>query len=190
MKNWADHLFDIVENSIKAESTEVKIILWIKNSIFYCIISDNGKGIQDKGVIDPFVTSRKTRRVGLGIPLLKKAVEDTNGSFRIYKLKRGGTRLRFSTNLSHIDAKPFGDIASALVDMIYSWPKANLEIFVNRNGKKDLIFSGKEARKIFLDSELQHHEVRKSIYKLLNTELYKIGINYQFGMKNSKDGIQ
>ena len=94
MKNWADHLFDIVENSIKAESTEVRIILGMNNKIFFCTISDNGIGIKDKKVIDPFVTSRKTRKVGLGIPLLKKAVEDTKGSFRITKLKKGEQSFR------------------------------------------------------------------------------------------------
>ena len=182
MKNWADHLFDIVENSIKAESTEVRIILGMNNKIFFCTISDNGIGIKDKKVIDPFVTSRKTRKVGLGIPLLKKAVEDTKGSFRITKLKKRGTKLSFETDLSHIDAKPFGDITRALVDMIYSWPKVNIEIFVKKNNKRLLIYSGKEIKKIFNDFEIQHHEVREFIFQSLNKELNLAGINLEFGM--------
>jgi len=58
--------------------------------------------------VDPFVTTRKTRRVGLGLPLLKKAAEDTRGYLKINRLnKKGGTKLEFLINMFHIDAKPF-----------------------------------------------------------------------------------
>jgi len=66
MKDLADHLFDIIENSINASATEVKIILGIKEKLFFCKIEDNGSGIKDEDVTDPFVTSRKTRKVGWG----------------------------------------------------------------------------------------------------------------------------
>ncbi|MEA2021391.1 MAG: ATP-binding protein [Candidatus Caldatribacteriota bacterium] len=181
MKDLADHLFDILENSIKAEATEVKIVLGIKNTIFFCTIEDNGMGIKDENVTDPFVTSRKTRRVGLGLPLLKKAVEDTGGFLKISKLKKRGTGLEFKTDISHIDAKPFGDMASTFVDIIYSWPKVNFEIFIKNSNKKTSIFSSKEMKKIFSYSEMQHNEVREFIYRSLNKELNMAGINFQFG---------
>lgn len=183
MKDLADHLFDILENSIKAEATEVKIVMGIKNTIFFCTIEDNGMGIKDEDVTDPFVTTRKTRRVGLGLSLLKKAAEDTGGFLKISKLKRGGTKLGFETNISHIDAKPFGDMARALVDVIYSWPKVDFDIFIqNRGYKKELIFCSKEIKGIVSYSEMQQKEVRDFIYNSLNKELNKIGINFQFGI--------
>jgi K+-sensing histidine kinase KdpD len=122
MKDIADHLFDILENSVKAGATEVKITLGIQDSM----------GIKEINVTDPFVTSRKTRKVGLGLPLLKKAAEGTGGSLRIFNLEKGGAYLEFKIDISHIDAKPFGDIARTFVDAIYSWPKINFEIFIQK----------------------------------------------------------
>jgi len=37
MKDLADHLFDIIENSINANATEVKIVFGIKNKDFFVI---------------------------------------------------------------------------------------------------------------------------------------------------------
>jgi len=182
MKDIADHLFDILENSVKAGATEVKIILGIKDSLFFCKIEDNGMGIKDKDVTDPFVTSRKTRKVGLGLPLLKKAAEVTGGSLRIFNLEKGGACLEFKIDIAHIDAKPFGDITRTFVDAIYSWPKINFEIFIQKEGNKKLpVFSVKKIREIVNYSEMQQKEVRDFIYGSIDEELKKVGINSQFG---------
>ena len=132
MKDIADHLFDILENSIKAGATEVKIILGIKDNLFFCKIEDNGMGIKDKDVTDPFVTSRKTRKVGLGLPLLKRAAENTGGFLKIYNQEKEGVILELKIDISHIDAKPFGDMAKAFLDAIYSWPKVDFDIFIKK----------------------------------------------------------
>ncbi|HAJ32011.1 MAG TPA: ATPase [Candidatus Atribacteria bacterium] len=183
MKDLADHLFDILENSVKAGATEVKIILGIQDNLFFCKIEDNGSGIKDEDVTDPFVTSRKTRKVGLGLPFLKKAVEGTGGFLRIFNLNKRGVCLEFKTDISHIDAKPFGDIARTFVDAIYSWPKVNYDIFIQKeNNKKISIFNSKKIRKIVSYSEMQQKEVRDFIYVSIDQELKKIGIDTQFGI--------
>jgi hypothetical protein len=183
MKDIADHLFDILENSVKAGATEVKITLGIQDSLFFCKIEDNGMGIKEINVTDPFVTSRKTRKVGLGLPLLKKAAEGTGGSLRIFNLEKGGAYLEFKIDISHIDAKPFGDIARTFVDAIYSWPKINFEIFIQKEGNKKIpIFSVGKIREIVNYSEMQQKEVRDFIYGSIDEELKKVGINSQFGI--------
>jgi len=140
-------------------------------------------GIKEKNVTDPFVTSRKTRRVGLGLPLLKKAAEGTGGSLRIFNLEKKGACLEFKIDISHIDAKPFGDIARTFIDAIYGWPKINFEIFVqNKIGKKTSIFCSKEIKEILSYTEMQQKEVRNFIYNSINQELNKIGIDFQFGI--------
>ena len=83
MKDIADHLFDIIENSVNAGAKEVIAKIAYNESYFFCSISDNGKGISGQEVLDPFVTSRTTRRVGLGLPLLKRTAEDTGGYLKI-----------------------------------------------------------------------------------------------------------
>jgi len=183
MKDIADHLFDILENSVKAGAIEVKIILGIKDKLFFCKIEDNGSGIKDEDVTDPFVTSRKTRKVGLGLPLLKRAAESTGGFLEIHNLEEGGVILEFKIDIAHIDAKPFGDIARTLVDAIYSWSKVSFDIFVQRkNNKKLSIFDSKKIREIVSYSEMQQKEVRDFIYDSMDRELKKIGIDSQFGI--------
>jgi hypothetical protein len=183
MRNLADHLFDILENSVKAGATEVKITLGIKDKLFFCKIEDNGIGIKDEDVADPFVTSRKTRKVGLGLPLLKSAVESTGGFFKIYNSKKGGVILEFKIDITHIDAKPFGVIARTFVDAIYSWPNISFDIFIlKKNNKKLSIFNSKKIREIVSYPEMQQKEVRDFIYDSIDRELKKIRIDSQFGV--------
>jgi len=183
MRDVADHLFDILENSVKAGATEIRIILRIKDKQFFCKIKDNGSGIRDEDVTDPFVTSRKTRKVGLGLPLLKRAAESTGGFLKIHNSKKVGVILEFKIDITHIDAKPFGDIARTFVDAIYSWPKVSFEIFVQKEGNKKIsIFSSKKIREIVSYSVMQQKEVRDFIYISIDRELKKIGIDSQFGM--------
>ncbi len=183
MKNLADHLFDILENSIKAGATDVIVNLEIKGKLFFCKIEDNGAGIKDEDVTDPFVTSRKTRKVGLGLPLLKKAAEGTGGFLRIFNLEKRGTCLEFIIDISHIDAKPFGDIARTFVDAIYSWPTINFKIFIQKGGNKKVsIFNSKKIREIINYSEMQQIEIRNFIYNSIDKEFNKLGIDSQFGI--------
>jgi hypothetical protein len=183
MKDLADHLFDILENSVKAGATEVKIILGIQDKNFFCKIEDDGSGIKDEDVTDPFVTSRKTRKVGLGLPLLKRAAEGTGGSLRIFNLEKGGACLEFKIDISHIDARPFGDIARTFVDAVYGWPKVNFDIFVQKEGNKKIpVFCSEEIKEILSYTEMQRKEVRNFIYNSINQELNKIGIDFQFGI--------
>ena len=49
-------------------------------------VEDNGNGMSAEmvaRVVDPFATTRTTRKVGLGIPLLKAAAEACNGFLKI-----------------------------------------------------------------------------------------------------------
>jgi len=182
MKDIADHLFDILENSVNAGAKEVKIILGIQNKLFFCKIEDNGVGIKDEDVTDPFVTSRKTRKVGLGLPLLKREAENTGGFLKIHNSEKGGVILEFKIDIAHIDAKPFGDITRTFVDALYGWPKVNFNIFIQKeDNKKISIFSSKKIREIVSYSEMQQKEIRDFIYKTINQELKKIGIDTQFG---------
>jgi len=180
MKDIADHLFDILENSVKANATKVNIFLEIKKNIFFCTVEDNGSGIKDIDVTDPFVTSRKTRNVGLGLSLLKKAMEDTGGFLKIYNMEKGGAKLEFEMIISHIDAKPLGDMASVFVDAIYSWPTVDFDIIGRIGCKKKPIFRSVEIKNIFSYFEMQHNEVRNFIYYSIKDELEKAGINFQF----------
>ena len=148
MKNIADHLFDILENSAKAGAQEVMIKFSFSKKIFFCQIIDNGPGIISSNVVDPFITTRKTRRVGLGLPLLKKAAEDTQGYLNITRLnKERGTKLEFLVNMFHIDAKPFGDLARVFLDALNSWPQMNFKLIAQNDSLSEVIMDTEKVKK-------------------------------------------
>ena len=97
MRELSLNVLDIVQNSITAKATLIKIELIedINNDILKINIFDNGKGMTDeqiKSVTDPFYTTRTTRKIGLGIPLFKMAAEMSGGSFKIESTVGVGTK--------------------------------------------------------------------------------------------------
>ena len=85
MKDLSLHILDIVQNSISAEATRVDIVVEEdqRNDKYIITIADNGKGMDAETltkVSDPFFTTRTTRKVGVGISLLKQNAEQTGGN--------------------------------------------------------------------------------------------------------------
>lgn len=179
MKNIADHIFDIIENSINASADEVQVKIAFLENHFYCYISDNGIGISGQEVLDPFVTSRKTRRIGLGLPLLKKAAEDTGGYLKISKSKNTrGTDLEFEMDMSHIDAKPFGDLARIFSDIFFAWTDINFKFYIIDESREKLILNFQDLRDEISKGSTDFLDVRKHIYKISRKELEKINIEF------------
>ena len=127
MQDISLHLLDIVQNSITANANliEIKIIEDSCNDILSVSISDNGRGMDEstlKMVVDPFYTTRTTRKVGLGLPLFKEAAESCDGSFTIKSQPGNGTKVRADFRLSHIDRPPLGNIDETLVTLVLCNP--------------------------------------------------------------------
>lgn len=147
MKELSLHILDIAENSIRAKSTEIyiEIVEDIENNIFQIIIKDNGKGMNEdfvQNVKNPFKTTRTTRKVGLGIPLLVSACKRCNGDLLIKSSKEEGTKLTARMDYNHIDRAPLGDIASTMVNLILSNPEINfiyIHKYLNETFKMDTL---------------------------------------------------
>ena len=87
MREIALHLLDLAENSVSAgaHAIEISVCEDLDADRLTARIEDDGRGMDEetvKKVTDPFYTSRTTRKVGLGIPLLKEAAEACNGGRR------------------------------------------------------------------------------------------------------------
>jgi hypothetical protein len=76
-------------------------------------------------VKDPFTTSRTTRKVGLGIPLLESAAEMCGGFLEIESTPGKGTNLVVQFQRSHIDRMPLGDLPGTFLDLLVGWPEVN-----------------------------------------------------------------
>ena len=114
---------DIAENGLRAGATRigVSIVEDIKNNRLKITITDNGKGLSDKmlrQIMDPFFTTRTTRRIGLGLSLFREAVKRCDGEFSIKSKEGEGTEVRATFRLDHIDLAPLGNIAGSLTSMI------------------------------------------------------------------------
>ena len=125
MKELSLHILDIVQNSIKANATFIEVIIEesTKENTLKIIIKDNGCGMDEetvKNVANPFFTTRTTRKVGLGIPLLHEATKRSNGSFRIDSQIGVGTTIYCSFERNNIDRAPLGDMSGTIMTIINS----------------------------------------------------------------------
>jgi hypothetical protein len=130
MREIALHLLDIAENSVTAGARTVEITVEedTRDDRLRVVVQDDGRGMDPEllaRVADPFVTSRTTRKVGLGIPLLKAAAEACNGGLRITSTPGQGTRLEAEFQRSHIDRMPLGDLAGTMFALVVGWPKVH-----------------------------------------------------------------
>jgi hypothetical protein len=128
MRELSLHLLDIAENSVAAGAQDVCITVRLNqhSDRLYLAVQDNGKGMDAAtvaSVTDPFVTSRTTRKVGLGLPLLKEAAEMCNGYLKISSEVGKGTLVEIEFQESHIDRMPLGDLASTLITLLISSPE-------------------------------------------------------------------
>ena len=130
MREISLHLLDIAENSVAAGAKTIEITIEedLHNDRLKASIQDNGRGMDEQllaRVTDPFVTSRTTRKVGLGIPLLKAAAEACDGSLRISSIPGQGTYLEVDFQRSHIDRMPLGDVAGTFLTLLIAYPQVH-----------------------------------------------------------------
>ncbi|WP_237266977.1 sensor histidine kinase [Thermoclostridium stercorarium] len=122
---------DIAQNSITAGATLIKVSLICCDGFLVFRLSDNGNGMDEellKTVTDPFTTTRETRKVGMGIPLLKLSAEMTGGSFKIESRKGEGTSTEARFVIDSIDRIPLGNVDETLKTLIMANPEIDFEI--------------------------------------------------------------
>ena len=128
MRELSLHLLDIAENSVAAGAHNITIRVSedLASDRMFLSVQDDGKGMDAETaarIVDPFVTSRTTRKVGLGLPLLKDAAESSNGYLRIDSALGQGTLVEVVFQHSHIDRMPLGDLASTFITLLISSPE-------------------------------------------------------------------
>lgn len=158
MKELSLHILDITQNSIRAEADLVKLTINenVNANQLEIIIEDNGKGIPaDKlpEITNPFVTTRTTRRVGLGLSLFKDAAEGCGGRFEIESEVNVGTRVYASFEYDHIDRMPLGNMPDTVITMLMSFGEAEL-VYVQRYNGREFVFDSREIKAILGEDSL------------------------------------
>ncbi|MDP4108972.1 MAG: ATP-binding protein [Bacillota bacterium] len=152
MNELSLHILDIVQNSVAARAKHIEIdVLEDKEKDRLEIrVKDDGAGMTPellKNVTDPFVTTRTTRKVGLGIPLLKFAAESTGGSFSIESEVGKGTVIDAVFTLSHIDRAPLGNMAETMESLVVTNPEIEFT-YKRQVGEKRFMLSTEEMKTV------------------------------------------
>lgn len=175
MRELSLHILDLVQNSIEADATAV--VLEIKEDLaadsLIIRVQDNGRGMDEKIrqlVIDPFITTRTTRRIGLGLPLMEMSSKRCDGYLNIDSVPGKGTTVEAMYRHSHLDRPPLGNMTETIKSIII----ANSELqFTYRHSVNERTFtlSSIELHDILGDVPMTHPDVLVWLHDYLTVNI-------------------
>ena len=181
MKDLSLHILDIVQNSIRAKASLIEIEVDevpVKDQ-FTISITDNGNGMSAeelKRAVDPFYTSRTTRKVGLGLSLFKQNAEQAGGSFHIESTPGMGTKVTAVFGFSHFDRPIMGDLVGCLLILICSPDNVNY-IFRHKTTSGEYVLDTREMKETLGEVPIDHPDVRAFLKEMIAENLEQIHIS-------------
>lgn len=178
LKELSLHILDLVQNSIGAGATEIKIkiIEDLGADRMEIIIEDNGRGMPEEfleNVLDPFTTTRTTRKVGLGLPLFQAAAQRCEGDLKITSEEEKGTKVKVTFRHSHIDRVPLGKIEDTIVTIIQGNPELDI-YYYHAIDDQEFVFTTSEVRQRLEDVSLNEPAVIKFIEEYISENLAQL----------------
>lgn len=166
MDDLSLYVLDITMNSVRAGATEIYVELVENGQWLDMTVRDNGCGMtkdQLRRLEDPFFTTRKTRKVGLGIPFLKMLAEMTGGYVKITSVHMSegedhGTETKARFGKDHIDFIPLGDMVETVKTLIQGSPQIDF-VYRHKSGGGEVYLSCKEMRDVLGDIPLNEPEI-------------------------------
>ncbi len=131
MEDFSLHILDIAENSIRANAKNINILITEDkiNDLLTLTIEDDGKGMNTKTkeyALNPFFTTKKGKKVGLGLAFLSHSAEEADGSMKIESEPGKGTRIVATFKLEHIDRRPLGNLNDTIKCLKITHPEINI----------------------------------------------------------------
>lgn len=163
MKELALNILDITENSVKAGATLTEISITESGNKLTISIKDDGCGMSEdivRSVVDPFYTTRTTRKVGMGVPLFKMAAEQTGGKLEIISDtgEDHGTTVTAYFYKDHLDFTPLGDVISTVTTLIQGHPDTDF-LFTHLIDDKEIRLDTRELRAVLEGVPLNTYDV-------------------------------
>jgi len=179
MQELSLHILDVAENGIIAGADLIEIVVRedTKEDSLDITIRDNGRGMEPEflaKVLDPFVTTRTTRSVGLGLSLFQQTAQAAEGDLSIESTPGRGTRVRVSMRHGHIDRKPLGDMAGTITTLIEGNPLVDF-VYSHWKDEKDYLLDTREIRAELEEVPLNNPEVIRLIHDNVVAGLDEIG---------------
>ena len=178
MREIALHVLDIAENGINAGASliQIRIEERVKDNLLVISIRDNGKGMPPEALqraLDPFYTTRTTRRVGLGLSLFREAAIRCDGSFAIDSKVGAGTEVRATFRWDHIDLAPMGDMAGTIISLIAGNPAVDL-CYTHVVEGREFALDTREFKKELDGGDITHPEVLRFISEFIKEGLKEL----------------
>lgn len=179
MKELSLHVYDLLENSIAANATLIELTVKDskKENIYGFTIKDNGKGMSPEflaKVTDPWTTTRKTRKVGLGLPLIKMNTENAGGGMKIESQVGVGTTLNFWFQHDHLDRPPMGDIAGTIVMLCSQYENIHF-IYTHNTDAGSFVFDTQEVKEALDGMSMKELSIIQYLKEMINENLKEIG---------------
>ena len=178
MRDLSMHVLDIAQNSVKANAKSIAIRFekgadgWLT-----IVFEDDGCGMSAEflsRVKDPFTTTRTTRKVGLGIPLLMENAEATGGTVAITSETGVGTTVTATFDLKHIDCPPMGEMCDTLLALVVLNPETPEFQFTAKTPGRNANFDTRAVRDALGEVPLNEPEVVDWIRSAITEEFKPI----------------
>ena len=181
MKELALHILDIAENGIRAGADNIRIFVDFEKAtgMMRIGISDNGMGMDKatlKRVSDPFFTSRTSRRIGMGVPLLRQQAEMALGSMEIQSKPGEGTLVEASFMADHPDRQPLGDLEGCWILLASANPGIEWGLYL----RSDVAFfeiTSAEIRSSLEIEEISGRELIKDLKRMIRNNIDELGLS-------------
>ena len=170
MKELSLNILDVAKNSVTAGATRIGITVEETKDRLTITITDNGCGMTPEfvyRVTDPFTTTRTTRKVGLGLPLMKMEAQMSGGDLTIESEVGVGTTVKTWFDPNNIDMPPLGDLVSSIITLIQGSPEIDF-VFTHRRFGEEYTLDTGEIRLIMGDISLSEPEVLSWLSDFLN----------------------
>jgi anti-sigma regulatory factor (Ser/Thr protein kinase) len=174
------HILDIVENAISAKAKKIEI--WVveepREDRLTIEIKDDGIGMDEEvsqKAVDPFFTTRSSRRVGLGLSFMAQAAQEAGGSLRIESTLGKGTKVMATFQYHHIDRKPLGSMVETMMTLLMGNPELDI-LYTHQKEGKSYVLSSSWLKNHFKDRSLIDPEVIQWMKTHLKEGLKQIGV--------------
>jgi hypothetical protein len=175
MEEICAHILDITANAVTAGAGHVAVTIEAdkKNNLLSVTFKDDGKGMDEemvKRVVDPFFSTKKGKKVGLGIPLLKGTAETCGGTFSLMSKPGEGVDISVSFQLDHPDLPPLGNLKDTILVLIVGNPEVDFSFSYTVDGKSFSLYT-REIRGMIGDVPINHPEIVKFLTEYLDEKL-------------------
>ncbi len=170
MKYFTDYIFDLVQNSIKAEAKNIIIDLNFNEKLIFRL-EDDGMGMEEKvlEMVRKFTySSQKMRKVGLGLSMIHDLANQTEGYFKIESIKGKKTIIETAFNHHHIDFPDLGDIGVLISDIYINQDVKNVALKVTF--ARSYMFELKQ----YIKDKPYGFKTKKEIEKTINQQIDEI----------------